>query len=226
MTVDSSLVDRIVQGVLQELQGSPKPSAPGASRSSASADGGSFRLSQAIVTAEVIESLVPGGASQLVVTPKTILTPAALDLVRSRKLKIVREAATRPIVGTSTRRLAIVVRSTPGLDRLLTDRSLGWTRELLGCPDDAARLAAGAIGRGDADAVALFATQHHRAACFANRNDRVKAVAVASVDELQKAAEQVRVNVVCLDPTNRGDFELRRLLEAIAKLRCGDATSG
>jgi hypothetical protein len=221
MAVDSSLVDRIVQGVLQQMQSPAKPAAPVATAPSPEAPG--LRLAQAIITAEVIEAQVPKGTSQLVVTPKAILTPAALDVVRARKLKILREAAGKSVVGTPTRRLAVVVKSSPVLDRLLTDRSLGWTRELLGCPDDAAKLAIGAICRGDADAVAIFATQHYRAACFANRHERVKAVAVATVDELQKAAAQMRVNVVSIDPTSRSDFEIRRILDAVAKLPRGES---
>jgi hypothetical protein len=84
---------------------------------------------------------------------------------------------------------------------------------LLGCPDDAAKLAISAVCRGEADRVVIFAAQHHRAAALSNRNAAVKAVAVSSFDDLRGALEQLRANVLCLDPTNRSDFEVARLVE-------------
>jgi hypothetical protein len=177
------------------------------------------RLGDAIVTAEVVEHQVPKGSTIISVGPKAILTPAALDVVRARKLTIQRESAAKTVANTvAARRLAIVVRSTPVLERRLQMSAPTWRRELLGCPDDAATLAISAICRGEVDAVAIFATQQHRAACLANRNERIKAAALSSVDEIKLAAAQIRLNVVCVDPTNRPDFELRRWLEAIASL--------
>src|SRR5207253_1349443 len=80
-------------------------------------------------------------------------------------------------------------------------------------PDDAAALAISAICRGDADRVVIFAAQHHRAAALSNRNAVVKAVAVSSFDDLRGALEQIRANVLCVDPSNRADFDVLRLVE-------------
>lgn len=220
MSVDSSLVDRIVRGVLHGLQDSPNPPAPVPKARPAGESGSSsaIRLSQAIITADVLESAVPKGSRQITIGPKAILTPAALDVVRSRHLWIQRESTTKGTTPATARQLAIVVRSTPALDRLLLAEPGAWRRELLGCPDDAATLATSAICRGEADVVAIFAQQHYRTACRANRNDRVRAVALKAVDELAIAVTQLRVNAICIDPTGRPEFELRRWLDAIAKL--------
>ncbi|MFO1093552.1 MAG: hypothetical protein U0992_09605 [Planctomycetaceae bacterium] len=74
--------------------------------------------------------------------------------------------------------LLLVVRSTPAVDRLYEDLKATCRRELLGCPDDAAKLAISAVARGEANSVIILAAQTHRAACPANRHDAAKAVAV------------------------------------------------
>ncbi len=166
-----------------------------------------------MVTAGLIEEQVPRGTSQLVVTPRAVITPAALDVIRSRKIVVRREIVAPKELEAASRVLGIVVRNTPVLERLFQRARGSWKRELLGCPDDAAKLAISALCRGEVDRIVIFAAQHHRAACLANRNSHVKAVAIASVDDLKAAREQIRVNVVCVDPTNRGDFELSRMLD-------------
>lgn len=215
MTVDSSLVDRIVHGVLQQMR-SPAPVKPPAQPATPpnpvpAKSGPEHRLAQAVITAGLVEEQVPRGTSALIVTPRAVITPAALDVLRARKLVVRRETAVRPDTAAVSRTLALVVRNTPAVERLC--RQKPWRRELLGCPDDAAALAIASLSRGDCDRVLIFATQQHRAAVLANRNAAVKAVAVSSVDDLRAALEQIRVNVLCVDPTNRSDFEMTRLVE-------------
>jgi hypothetical protein len=220
MTVDSSLVDRIVNGVLQQMQrpeAVPVKAVASAQSPPPARDSIQHKLSQAVITAGLIEELVPRTATQIVVSPKAVVTPSALDVVRARKLTIRREAVARTETSASARTLAIVVRNTPVLERLHKQQAGLWRRELLGCPDDAAALAISALCRGDADRVLVFAAQHHRAACLANRHGEIRAVAISSADDLRTAAEQIRVNVVCIDPANRGDFEMTRLLDQFKK---------
>jgi hypothetical protein len=223
MTVDSSLVDRIVHGVLQQLGTAPpaartaptaKP-APAASTPPPSAPakvGTDHRLAQAVITGRLIEEQVPRTASAVVVPPRAIITPAALDVLRARKLVIRRETApghqAPPATGAL---LALVVRNSPAVERLC--RQKACRRELLGCPDDAARLAISSLARGDAAAIVIFAAQNHRAACFANRNAAVKAAAVSSYESLRSVLEQLRVNLLCIDPTALSDFELTRMID-------------
>jgi len=229
MTVDSSLVDRIVHGVLQQLRtpapAAAKPSAPSAAPVAASAStprAADHRLGQPVITARLIEELVPKTASGLLVAQRAVITPAALDVVRARKLTIRREAAAVVEAPAAGRTLAVVVRNTPAIDRL--GRQNRWRRELLGCPDDAAALAISTLARGDADRVVIFAAQSHRAACLANRNAVVKAAAVASFEDLRSVIEQLRVNVLCLDPTGRTDFELTRIIDLFEKPRASRST--
>src|SRR5690606_12225821 len=109
----------------------------------------------------------------------------------------------------------IVVHSTDAVERVWEDIRNSWRRELLGCPDDAATQAISAICRGETSTVAILATQTHRAACLANRNEQVKAVAIRDAGDVRTIRKQLRTNVWCLDPTGRSWFELRTLLRAI-----------
>jgi hypothetical protein len=212
MTVDSSLVDRIVHGVLQQMQapaGGQRP-AP----SAAPAKGGQEqRLTQQV--AGMLEEQASKGVTAILVSPRAVITPAAVDVLRSRKLAIRREVAPASSPMTASKLLVIVVRNTPVVERLC--RQKPWRRELLGCPDDAAKLATSALTRGEVERVIVFAAQTHRAACLANRHTQVKAVAVSSQDDLRGALDTLRVNVLCIDPTNRGDFEVGRLVETFEK---------
>ena len=109
----------------------------------------------------------------------------------------------------------IIVQNTDAIDRLWNDLSSTWRRELLGCPDDAAKLATSAVCRGETSTIVIFAEQAHRAACLANRNDRVKAVAIHDAGEVRTIKNQLRANVWCLNPTDRTWFQLKNLLRAI-----------
>jgi hypothetical protein len=118
---------------------------------------------------------------------------------------------------TSVKPLLIVVRNAPAVDRLYEDLKSSWRRELLGCPDDAAKLAISELTRGGAPLVVMLAEQTHRAACIANRSDAVKAVAVRDAADVPVVRKQLRANVWCVDPSGKSWFELRNLLRAINK---------
>ena len=98
--------------------------------------------------------------------------------------------------------------------RLTGELGAGWSREILGCPDDAAALAISAICRGESSGVVILSKQHFRAACRANRNDKVRAVPVGSPAEVKAAREQLRLNVIAIDPTHRSYFELKNTITA------------
>ena len=103
------------------------------------------------------------------------------------------------------------------MERLWSDLQGAWRRELLGCPDDAAKLAISAIARGETNTAVILAAQTHRAACLANRNEAVKAVAIRDAADVPVVRKQLRANVWCGDPSGRSWFELRNLMRAISK---------
>ncbi|MBX3436020.1 MAG: hypothetical protein KF861_00795 [Planctomycetaceae bacterium] len=162
---------------------------------------------------------------------RSIVTPAAWDVARQRRLAITRHADEKgknsgqrvpphsSVSPVSPRLLLIVVRHTDAVERFWDELRSTCRRELLSCPDDAAALAVSTICRGDAEMVEIFAEQTYRAACRANRNERVKAVAVRDAGDVRNVRTQLKANVWCVDPTGRSWFELRQLHRAIV----GDA---
>lgn len=240
MNIDAQTIDRIVAGVLKQLSakgnGAPavlatetRRQGDGAEHSisreaaPSGAGNGVVAINASVITADVL----PGGVNnetRVIVPLRAIVTPAAWDAASERGLEIIRDNAglAAPFTDaadnelrTAAARLLIVVRHTDAVGRLAEDLRGRWRREPVDCPDDAAALAISGICRGDASMAMIFAEQAHRAACLANRNERVKAAAIRDAVDVPIVRRQLRANVWCLDPTGRGWFELRRLLQAI-----------
>jgi len=235
LSADSALIDRIVHGVLTQLAAGgalavakPQATIEAVAAIGASTDEVRVEISERIVTADVLSERV-NGSRIVVVGPKALVTPAAWDLICARGLTLSRgdaqppaKAATGPAKSeartqSNLQPLLLVVRNTEAAERLWADLLGGWRRELLGCPDDAARLAISELTRGGASAVVILAEQTYRAACLANRNDAIKAVAVRDAADVRVVRKQLRANVWCVDPSGRSWFELRNLMKAINK---------
>ena len=246
MSVDASTIDRIVANVLQQLSAtdgaapaSSRSSTPNASSFSRDPQGSApatrrIALNDRVITAELLAESV-NGAAIVAIAPKAILTPSARDFIKERGLRIDR-AAPPPKSATASatqgtgdaaeiaqpstlnsQPLLIVVRNTDAVTKLWTDLQATWSRELLGCPDDAASLAIREVSRGAVQTVVILAEQTHRAVCLANRSTAVKAVTIRDAGEIAVVRRQLRANVWCIDPTARSWFELRNLLSAITK---------
>jgi hypothetical protein len=226
--IDDALLESIVAGVLDRLRGTnaPTPAAEGRRkpevRNSKSEPGDKAAregappvlLSEKVVTEAILEDAL-NGSRAVRFSPKAILTPSARDYLRVNGIEwayVTRAAAERKAGGGTW--AALVVRTTPAVERVLAEVLPGARQELLGCPDDAATLATSEIARGGFSRAVIFAEQVHRAACLANRHEAIKAVAVRDVVDVAVIRKQLRANVWCLDPTGRGYFELRNILKA------------
>jgi hypothetical protein len=232
--LDSATVDQIVANVLKQLStgGSGMSSGSGStavvaatptaprgtadSRLPLAKDSVVVTLSERIITGDLLAEKATG-ASQIIIPVKAILTPTAHDFLKTSRVQVVRgsgTAATKSGEATSSTWKWITVTSTPAVARLSGELGAGWSCEVLGCPDDAASLAISAICRGEASFVVIVSKQHFRAACRANRNEKVRAAPVSSPAEVKAAREQLRLNVIAIDPTSRSYFELKNILGA------------
>ncbi len=227
--IDDNLLDAIVAGVLGRLREAAAPVTASAGRQppeaktenapkTRSADAPRspepLRLPDRVLTQAILEAKL-NGAQAVRFAPKAVLTPTARDFLRTRGIDWAYGTAAEP-TSTAAAWAAIVVRHAPGVDQALQDHLPGARRELLGCPDDAAKLAIAEIARGGFAKALIFAGQTHRAACLANRHPAVKAVAVRDAAEVAAVRTQLRANVWCVDPGGRGRFELKNLVKAIA----------
>ena len=226
--LDSTAVDQIVANVLRQLSaaGTPaerretreerrEPEMAAGSRLSSLVS----YLSDRVITGDLLAEKAKG-ATQIVIPDKAILTPTAHDFLKVSQAQLIRASAAGAKAGPAKGDAAITswklitVTSTPAVARLTGELGAGWSREILGCPDDAAALAISAICRGESSGVVILSKQHFRAACRANRNDKVRAVPVGSPAEVKAAREQLRLNVIAIDPTHRSYFELKNTITA------------
>jgi hypothetical protein len=214
------MIEQIVGDVLKRLSapaGGARADATFSRDPQGSVASESLVLSERIITANLLAERV-NGAAVVTVGTKSLVTPAARDFLRDRGLTLRRsesKSASHKEPTSSLAPLLIVVRNTPAVDRLWQDLQSTWKRELLGCPDDAAKLAISSLTRGEASTVVILAEQTHRAACLANRNDEVKAVAILCAGDVRIARNQLRVNTWSLNPTNLSWFELKNVIRAM-----------
>lgn len=176
-------------------------------------------LADRVITGDLLAEKVKAKGAQLVVGAKAVLTPTALDYIRIHRLELVRstgsadkKSASGPAASASWK--LVVVRSSPAADKLYAELGAGWSREMLGCPDDAATLAITELSRGGVEGLVILATQTHRAACRANRHEAVRAAAVHDAASIKIARTQMRLNVITIDPTSKTYFELRNMFAA------------
>ena len=217
MNLNPTTIDRIVANVLSQLSPSENNTSSKVVNGENPVPDSVTRLSEAVITAELLQ---PIQSDSIEVSTTAIITPAAFDLIRERRLKIGKAKVSSNSTNStnkdvSAKKLSIaIVRHTEAVDRALEDLD-PHNQELVSCPDDAAKFAISEICRGEAATVLIFAEQLHRAACLANRNTKVKAVIVHDQGDVAAIRKQLRANVWCLDPTDRSYFELRNVLKAI-----------
>lgn len=230
--LDSTTVDQIVANVLKQLSAggtaAPRretrderrePAIPVAAASGSRLSSLVTHLSDRVITGDLLAEKATG-ATQIVVPDKAILTPTAHDFLKASKAQLIRASAAGAKASASsaapgiTSWKLITVTSSPAVSRLTGELGASWSRDILGCPDDAATLAISAICRGESGGVVILAKQHFRAACRANRHDKVRAVPVTSPADVQSAREQLRLNCIAIDPTGRSYFELKNTINA------------
>lgn len=235
--LDSTAVDQIVANVLKQLSATggavetvkgQGPKAKGEEQKATpvalSPQPSTISLSDRVITGDLLAEKATG-ATQIVVPDKAILTPTAHDFLKASKAQLIRASAAGAKASPSsaapgiTSWKLITVTSSPAVSRLTGELGTSWSREILGCPDDAATLAISVLCRGESGGVVILAKQHFRAACRANRHDKVRAVPVSSPADVQSAREQLRLNCIAIDPTGRSYFELKNTINAFTGAR-------
>ena len=221
MGVSPNTIDRIVANVLSQLNANNQQAPVEKTETGiASNKVDKVQIFTSVITADLLERIESGSVVQ--VAEKAIITPAAADVIRELKLTVNRGSQQSPDAKAieTTQRVeksglsVAIVRHTAAVKQAL-DEIGTFKKELLGCPDDAAKFAISEVCRGSAGTVLIFAEQTYRATCLANRNSRVKAVAVGDPGDVKTVRKQLRANVWCLDPGDRSYFELRNVLKAI-----------
>lgn len=175
-------------------------------------------ISERIVTAEVLESRLKG-ARRVRVTARALLTPSAHDVIRTRRLQVIRDSAkTEPGGSAGAHWLLLTVQPVSGLDgAIATWRATGTTvdSKLANDPADAAAIAISAICRGEAANILVLTSAPEWVACLANRNSQVRAAVIADAGAISRLKQTLRPNVLAFDGSRRGSFELGGIFKAL-----------
>ena len=216
MNVTSEQVEQIVQRVLEHL-GTPAGAAPLSDVSPATASvSKEARIAEHVVTQALLVDAA-NGSKHVWIAPTAILTPSARDFVRNSGIEIIREPA-QTKSASSPRWQVIVCTSTPqsvAAVESLKDRGIACDLQLVGLPAEAAAQAVSALCRGEAEKTVVFTSQPELVACLSNRNDRVRAAAIADISAVERVQTNLNANLLAIDPNGKSLYELRAYLKAI-----------
>ena len=197
------------------IASAPIASGTGVAASAPAAAPDEVLISERVITAEVLLRDLRG-ARRVVIAPKALLTPTANDVIRMRRLEVVRQSAQAAASTTVRRRWVILVgQSLPAVTAAVGAwRTAGGRLEtaLVGTAAEAAARAISAICRGEADEVLVIAAQPESVACLANRNEAVRGVVLVESAAVARLRESLRPNVWVVDAAPRGGFDLSSLL--------------
>jgi hypothetical protein len=218
--VDRALIDRIVANVLEQLQ----PATPRAvTHPAAATQPAAVRLSQAVITADVLSAAVkPGQTVQ--VGAKSLLTPSARDWLRQHQIVWTRTTGQSDVSAGTTvamRGQLLLSTVTPAVRGAVDSlfRSIrNWQRQVVGPAREASEIAVRAIATADCDRVLITSRDAELVACLANRQAAVRAAVVSSADHVQRLEASVSPNLWVVDPTAKSLMELRNLFRSCVAL--------
>ncbi|MBI3863437.1 MAG: hypothetical protein HY290_16220 [Planctomycetia bacterium] len=211
-------VELIVQRVVEHLDATRSGPAPATDRPAALNAPAAVlvpHVAGAVITRELLAGTT-NSAATIRIGSKALLTPSARDFLREHGIRIVRESAT-PASSAAIRWQAIVVTPAPQIAAALDDLSAGIVcdRRLVGTPTEAAAQATSALCRADAAQIIVFSDQPELVACLANRNDRVRAAAIADSASADRVRRHLKPNLLALDATNKSLYDLKSILKAV-----------
>lgn len=219
---DERLVDQIVSGVLERLQGrsdamradTPQPQTPASQPKEHAPPTHDVVLNDRVITADLLERSV-NGHRRIQIAAKAVLTPSAREFLRKSDVEWSRlDGQAAGSAGTGQWK-AIVLEAAPVVTGAVEDMTRsGWQRELVGSVREAVEQAVGAICRGEAAGVVAFSEQADAIICRANRNPTVRGAVVMDVKHLDAVRQSVGANLIGIRPQGRSYFELRNLLRA------------
>lgn len=206
MNVGGVNIDEIVAGVLKQL-GSAAP-APAPKNTNC------VSLDESVVTEELLAEKA-GGAASIRLGSSAVITPSGRDWLR--KNNITWERCSAQTAGSSATWNLFAVACSPAVEKIADDLIRnGWGFQLAADSGEAVTGSVSGLCRGEFSGAAILTDEPERAACRANRNDRIRAAAVTSVADVKRIKTQLGANLFAVAPGERSFFELRNLLRAIA----------
>ncbi len=186
----------------------------GAESETGTADAGN----ELVVNCRVVTLSEVGGrletVRRLVVPPQAVITPAVRDELQRRNIALA-FASPPPVRADGQLRLVMVTAGSrfdpTRLAMALDKEAIRLERHTSDCLMAATDLLAGEVARGDTLGL-LLARQTAAGLCLANRHRGVRAVSAADAPAVSAAAVAVGANVLVIDPTAGGIFQLKQMV--------------
>jgi len=220
MQFSEELVNQVVANVLSTISqmgngGQTAGSAPSVTKADSS-----VVLSDKVITADLLAEKIKG-QTVVGIAAESILTPSAKDYLREFRVNVHRPASvasSRKEQGTLWR--AVVLSNSSAVENTLAtieqQTNTRWSQELSASLEEAIQDAISSLCRADAAGVVLFAEAAEKAACLANRNQKIRAVAIQDVNQLRNVITQMSPNLICVNPADKSFIELRNLMKTFA----------
>lgn len=224
MNVDTAIIDDIVKQVMEQLNSTKPAGSSSAPKIEAVAKpvvvdaSDKLVITERVITAALLTEKLRNDTKTVVVSPKAVLTPTALELIKQRHLRYVREDVSAAGKSASTAKWRLI-RSTTDKDvercaGEVIAKSTGASTQLAGCSEDCLRQSASLLSRAEVDGVIALVRDPWSLACRANRQSKIRAVVLTHAGMLPEMRSQLGPNLLCVNPVGRPYFELRTLLTA------------
>ncbi|MCH9654677.1 MAG: hypothetical protein K0U86_21270 [Planctomycetes bacterium] len=216
MQFSEELVNQVVANVLSTISqmGSGRQSS-GIAPSDSTPDS-SVVLSDKVITADLLAEKIKG-QSVVGIAAGSILTPSAKDYLREFNISIHRAAAVASSKEQGTPWRAIVLSNSSTVENALEtieqQTNTRWSQELSASLEESVNDAISSLCRADATGIILFAEAAEKAACLANRNQKIRAASIQDMNQLRNVLSQMSPNLICVNPLQKSFIELRNLIK-------------
>jgi hypothetical protein len=218
---DARLIDEIVREVLARLTvaSATKPAAPASQAAAVAAR--TLCLTEPVVSVATLHDRLEG-MNSVVLPRKAVLTPAARDLLKERKMAVsyaTQNGAAGPtaragltlVVGlaaTAYEPSALVRAIAPlvaGVERLASTGLIGVIEEMC-----AAVSKSGCLGL-------LFSGERDAALCLANRTRGVRTSGAVDRHAVARAVASVGANLLVIDPAGSNSFQIKQAVQEFVR---------
>lgn len=204
MMTHEQLVERIVKQVTARLAQADAPTRDT-----------TVLVTDAVITADTLATRL-NGQTRIAIAAKSILTPAAKDLLNQHGVSWHRLQNGEAAHSRQTRWLAILLEKNSTSTAAFEQSGNTWNHQLAADNHEATETAVSAVCRAEADGVVVLTSRPASVACRANRNSKLRAVVVSEVNDVSLIQHELGPNLYCINPAQRSFIEMRNLLRVIA----------
>lgn len=209
--MNNELIEKVVKEVFEVLSGRQSQQ----DGSSETVSGTLLRGS--VITEELLKKETKDN-TEIIFEVGAIITPSAKDFLRENRIGWKHESRSSVKTTSHSAWKVFVVTPSEQVENLLKEiqkGNQGIEVKLSSDMNEAVSEAVSGICRADFDSGVILTDSPEEAACLSNRQEKVKAVSVSSIENTKRIRENWEPNLYCLMPAGSSYFELRNLLRTI-----------